>query len=75
MWFAIGIFYHVGSSPSETPEANCEEEIIFWSLDIVMDHFENLTRPVFQYHINRIMNFMKDYFPQWYSKLVRVQLC
>lgn len=59
MWFLIGIFYHIGSSLNEPNHSNHEEEILFWSLDIVMNHLENLTRPVFHVHIRRIVDYIK----------------
>jgi hypothetical protein len=75
MWFALGIYYHIGSSNSNGLSSDSrEEEILFWSVDIIMNHFENLTRPVFQKHIIKIMELMKDYFPKWFLQLVLISL-
>lgn len=71
MWFVIGIFYHIGSTLSENKNKdNCEEEILFWSVDIIMNHFGNLTRAVFHQHIRKILDLIKEYFQIWYGKLV-----
>jgi hypothetical protein len=75
MWFVIGIFYHIGSTLAEsTSEPNCEEEILFWSVDIIMNHFGNLTREVFHQHIRKILDLIREYFPNWHKKLVPLRL-
>lgn len=35
-----------------------------------MNHLGNLTRLAFQQHIKRIVDLIKDYFPNWHSKIV-----
>ena len=51
VWFVIGIFYHMG----EGKEDGKQEQIIFWSVDIVMNRFGNLTRAAFYQHIRKII--------------------
>jgi hypothetical protein len=68
MWFAIGIFYHVGGEQHQ----HCEE-IIFWSLDILMNNFGDLSRGAFLSNIGKIIELSKDYFPKWHAKLVHSQ--
>lgn len=55
MWLLLGIFYHVGSSSSAPDNPNKEEEILFWGLDLIMNHFNNLTRSVLSQHIRKIL--------------------
>jgi hypothetical protein len=75
MWFLIGIFYHVGSTLAQSQEHNNhEEEIMFWGVDIVMNHFNNLTRSVIHQHIRKILDLIREYFPNWQKKLVNPML-
>jgi hypothetical protein len=69
MWFAIGIFYHVGASLTHAPQ-NKEEEILFWALDIVMNHFGTITHVVLQTQIKKVLEWLKSYFPAWFNLLV-----
>lgn len=71
MWFAIGIFYHIGSRQGE--QRNCEEEILFWSVDIIMNSFGSLTRTTIHQHIRKMLELIREYFPNWHKKLVRLQ--
>lgn len=70
MWFIIGIFFHIGSTLAQGEQNNCEEEILFWSVDIVMNHFGNLTRSSIHQHIKKILDLIREYFPNWHKKLV-----
>lgn len=65
MWFAIGIFYHSGPG-------SCGEELLFWSVDIVMNSFGSLTRATLHQHIRKMLDLIREYFPNWHNRLVRM---
>lgn len=68
MWFALGFFYHVGAA--QGGQGHCEEEILFWSVDIVMNSFGSLTRSSIHQHIRKMLELIREYFPNWHKKLV-----
>lgn len=72
MWFVLGIFYHIGSTLAQGEKNNNEEEILFWGVDIVMNHFGNLTRGSIHMHIKKILDLIREYFPNWHKKLVYI---
>lgn len=79
MWFVIGIFYHIVPAlsqpqPQHQPQ-HCEEEILFWSVDIIMNHFGSLTREVFHQHISKILELIRRFFPDWHKRLVLPLQC
>ena len=68
MWFAIGIFYHIGAREGQ---GGREEELLFWSVDIVMNSFGSLTRATIHQHIRKMLDLIREYFPNWHNRLVR----
>lgn len=50
LWFAIGIFFHVGYKPNQ-----CLEEIMFWSIDIAMKSLGTVTKLVLGSHVAEVM--------------------
>ena len=67
MWFAIGVFYHIGAVGEEE---GIQEELIFWSVDIVMNHLGTITRTVLQNHVRRMLELIREYFEKWHQRLV-----